>query len=62
MGFDMALAIIRAGGRVARRNWQWHLSLEDGRIYATPIAGARHLWEIAQNDVLAMDWVVKAYA
>jgi hypothetical protein len=58
VGFDMALCVLRAGGKVSRSRRQDFLSMKNGRIYITPIAGAVTIWQPAQEDLLAWDWLI----
>lgn len=69
-GFAIALSSLRAGHKVARRNWNGanqflklqvpdeHSKMRRPYIYISPVDGDLVPWVASQSDMLAEDWFV----
>jgi hypothetical protein len=68
MNFGDAIAVLKGGGKVARRGWngpgQWlalqvpdeHSKMKRPYIYISPVGGGLVPWLASQSDMLAEDW------
>jgi len=65
-GFDEALGVLKAGGRVRRQGWrpglylQLDAGLEDAFIAEFSADHASNGWRGYSYDLLAVDWMVAA--